>query len=39
MILPFKIPASLQIMEDEYIVDNDSDSTLLQLHLELILHN
>jgi hypothetical protein len=34
MILPFKIPVSLQITEDEYIVNKDSVSTLLQLHLE-----
>ena len=34
MILPFEIPVSLQIMEDEYIVDKDSVTTILQLHLE-----
>ncbi len=34
MILPFKIPVSLPTMEDEYIADKDSVSTLLQLHLE-----
>jgi hypothetical protein len=34
MIYPFKIPISLQIMEDEYIVDKDSATALLHLHLE-----
>ena len=35
MILPFKIPLSLQIiMEDEYIVNNDADTTSLHTHLE-----
>jgi hypothetical protein len=34
MISPFKIHASLQIMEDEYIVDNDADTALLHVHLE-----
>ena len=34
LILPFKIPEYLQIIEDEYIIDKDSDTTLLQLHLE-----
>ena len=32
--LPFKIPVSLQIMEDEYIVNNDADTTSLHVHLE-----
>ena len=34
MILPFKIPLSLQIMEDEYIVNNDAGTTSLHVHLE-----
>ena len=34
MILPLKIPVSLQIMEDEYIVNNDADTTSLHVHLE-----
>ena len=34
MILPFKIPVSLQIMGDEYIVNNDADTTSLHVHLE-----
>jgi hypothetical protein len=34
MILPFKIPVSLKIMENEYSVDEDSVTTLLQVHLE-----
>jgi hypothetical protein len=34
MILPFKIPISLKIMENEYSVDEDSVTTLLQVHLE-----
>jgi hypothetical protein len=32
--LPFKIHVSLQIMDDEYIVNNDADTTSLHVHLE-----
>jgi hypothetical protein len=34
MILPFKIPLSLQIMDDEYIVKNDAATTSMHMHLE-----
>ena len=34
MILPFKIPISLQIMGDEYILDYESVTRLFHLHLE-----
>ena len=34
MMLPVEIPTSLQIKGGEYIVNNDSVTTLLHLHLE-----
>ena len=34
MTLPYKIPISVQIMGDEYNVDNESVTTLLHLQLE-----
>ena len=34
IVLPFKIPVSLQIMGDGYNVEIESVSTLLHLHLE-----
>jgi hypothetical protein len=34
MILPLKIPISLQKMEDEYIVNNDVVTISLHMHLE-----
>jgi len=35
MILPFKMSISLQILEDEYIVADNSVTILFQLYLEL----
>ena len=39
MILSFKIAISLQIIEDENIVDNESVTKLLHLHLEYYTNN